>query len=355
MVTTTNKRFDEIEAKLEAEHKRGDEIETAMNRTGTGGGAEVKKGPTLEEKAFSNFIRRGVESLPEVERKSLTVGSNQDGGYLVTSQFQREIIKNLVQFSPVRQAARVGRMSSSQIILPKRTAAPTAHWVGEEQARSATQAAYGQLTISAHEAACYVDASIKLVEDSEFPIEQEIAADLAEEFGRIEGAAFVSGDGVNKPFGILSSAAVPQVASGHASTITADALIDALYALPAFYRSRSAWMLNSTTLAAIRKLKDGQGQYLWAPGLQPDQPSTLLGRPVIDAPDMPDIAGGAFPIVLGDFASGYRIFDRVDMTILRDPYTQATNGLVRFHCRRRVGGDVVKAEALRKIKVAASV
>ncbi len=292
----------------------------------------TKKGQTLEQKAFSGFLRRGPDQLPDMERKSLTVGTNTDGGYLVTSQFANEILKNLVQYSPVRQAARVGRMSSSQIILPRRTSAPTAGWVGETQTRSSAQAAYGQVTIPAHEAACYVDASIKLLEDAEFSVESEIASDLAEEFGRLEGVAFVSGDGINKPSGFLVNSSIPEVASGAATSITADALIDALYDLPAFYRSRSTWMMSSSTLATVRKLKDGQGQYLWAPGIASGEPSTLLGRPVIDAPDMPSISAGVYAIALGDFDFGYRVYDRIDMTLLRDPFSLATSGLVRFRC-----------------------
>ena len=351
---TVATRLDEMETKLFEERQRSDQLETMLRRHPSGGN-ETKKGPTIEEKAFSGFLRRGPNSLPELERKSLTVGTSTEGGYLVVEQFAQEILKNLVQYSPIRQAARVGRMAASQIVLPRRTSAPTAAWVGETQTRSTTQAAYGQVAIDAHEAACYVDASAKLLEDAQFNVDAEIANDLAEEFGRIEGNAFVLGNGINKPFGILFDINIAALASGAATAITADALIDALYALPAFYRGRSSWLMNGTTLASVRKLKDGQGQYLWAPGLIPGQPSTLLGRPVVEAVDCPDVEAGAYPIVVGDFDSGYRIFDRVDMSVLRDPFTQATSGLVRFHARRRVGGDVVKAEAFRKILVATSV
>lgn len=357
MAGNIGKRLDEIERKLADEQERSDGIEIMLKRAPLSmtTDAETKKGPSIEQKAFSGFLRRGPDSLPELERKTLTVGSSTEGGYLVVEQFANEILKNLVEFSPVRQAARVGRMSASQIVLPRRTSTPTAAWVGETQARSGTQSAYGQVQIEAHEMACYIDASIKLLEDAHFNIESEIASDLAEEFGRLESVSFITGDGINKPFGFLLDDDVPEVASGAATSITADALIDALYDLKMFYRSRASWMMNSTTLATVRKMKDGQGNYLWQPGLAPGQPSSLLGRPVIEAPDMPDVSAGLYAIVLGDFDSGYRIFDRVDMSILRDPFTQATGGLVRFHARRRVGGDVVKAEALRRIKVAVSV
>jgi HK97 family phage major capsid protein len=348
-----SKRIDELEKKLDDERQRGDRLETAFRRSPRGSDDE-KKGPTLEEKAFDGFLRKGPESLPETERKSLTVGESTAGGYLVTGQFEREVLKNLVEVSPVRQAARVGSMTSTTITMPKRTAKPTAYWVGETEDRTGTQQAYGQVTISAHEAACYIDVSIKLLEDSAIPIGQEIGGDLAEEFARIEGVSFTIGDGINKPHGFLANADVPQTPSGNATLITADALIDLLYSLPEFYRGQSTWMMNGTTLASVRKLKDGQGQYLWQPGIAAGQPSTILGRPVVEAVDMPNIAAGSFPIALGAFKQGYRIYDRMGMSLLRDPYTMATKGLVRFHARRRVGADVVKAEALRKLKIGTS-
>ena len=123
---------------------------------------------------------------------------------------------------------------------------------------------------------------------------------------------------------------------------------------PPAYRGNGAWMMNSTTVGAVRKLVTSTGAPLWVDSLAAANPPTILGRPVIEAIDMPDIAANAFPVVFGDFNSAYRIYDRVSLTLLRDPFTQATNGLVRFHARRRVGGDVVLAEAIRKLKIATS-
>ncbi len=338
---------------LKAAQDRIERLETAMKRTGAPL-LEVKDRANLpiEEKAFGGFLRRGPERLADIELKSLSASNDQAGGYLVSSQFEREIIRNLVEMTPMRSAARVGSMRSSEIIIPRRTGAPTGGWVGETETRSSTDPTYGQVAITAHEMAAYVDVSVKLLEDAEFDVESEVAFDLAEEFARLEGVATVTGDGVKKPFGILNSASgISEVVSGGASSITADALISILYDLPAYYRGRASWMMNGTTLAVVRKLKDGQNQYLWAPGLAPGQPETLLGRPVIEAVDMPDIASNAYPIAVGDFNSGYRIYDRTGTSVLRDPFTLATTGQVRFHARRRVGGDVVKAEALRKMKV----
>jgi len=349
------KRIGEFETKLDNERERADRLETVLKRSPRGEpGVDRKTEPTIEEKAFAGFLRKGPDGLPENERKALSIGDNTQGGYLVTGQFSREVIKNLVEYSPVRQAARVGSMASTSITIPRRTAAPTAYWVNETEDRTATQQAYGQITIPANEAAAYIDVSVQLLEDAEFSVEQEIATDFAEEFGRLEGNAFVLGDTIKKPEGFLVNAGVPQVASGHATQVTADGLIDFYYSLPDFYRNKSSWMMNGTTLAAVRKLKDGQGQYLWQPGIAAGQPETILGRPVVEAVDMPNVGAGFYPIALGDFKQAYRIYDRVAMTLLRDPYTMATKGLVRFHARRRVGAGVVKAEALRKLKIATS-
>ena len=328
-----------------------------MNRVTAGAVADPNtRESTAEQKAFVNFLRFGAKDLPTNERKALTMGSNTDGGYLATFQFESEVIKNVVQYWPVRQAARVSAMSAAEILLPRRTGRPTGFWVGETESRSETQSVYGNWTIPANEMACYVDVSVKLIEDAAVDIVAEISSDLAEEFGRLEGEAFVTGDSIKKPEGIMQSPDVPQVASGSGTAIGADALIDMFYSLAPFYRAQSTWMLNGTSIAAVRKLKDTYGQYLWQPSLGAGQPDTLLGRPVIEAIDMPDIAANSYPIVLGAFTQGYRVYDRSgSMTLLRDPYSLATSGMIRFHARRRVAGKVVKGEAFRKMKVAVGV
>ncbi|WP_159726161.1 phage major capsid protein [Methylosinus sp. Ce-a6] len=345
-------KLDDIEKKLADAEKRADAFELKLNRPG----AVIKKDDRgeLESKAFATFIRRGREALDATEFKSLRVSDDTAGGYLAPAEFSREVDKNLVQFSPVRQAARVGATSSGSVIVPRRTGAPTAVWTGETETRSATGSAYGQIEIDIEEAAAYIDVSNKLLEDAAVDIAAEVAFDLAEEFGRIEGLAFVSGDGVKKPLGFMSDTNVGYTAGGHASAVQTDGLIDLFYALAPAYRQRGTWIMNGSTLAAVRKLKDSTGQYLWQPSLTAGQPEMILGHPVVEAVDMPSVAGNAYPIAFGDFAAGYRIYDRVTLSLLRDPYSVATSGLTRFHARRRVGGAVVRAEAIRKLKIATS-
>jgi HK97 family phage major capsid protein len=184
--------------------------------------------------------------------------------------------------------------------------------------------------------------------------EAEVRRAFAEDFAQKEAAAFVNGTGVKQPEGIMTAAGVPEVLNGHATNLSADALIDLFYALPAGYRSRAVWIMNGTTAPVIRKMKDAQGAYLWQPGLQAGEPASLLGRPVVEAPDMPAVVGGSFPIAFGDLGTAYRIVDRMRLGTLTDPYTRARNAITRIHGTQWVGAGVVQPKALRKLKMATS-
>lgn len=346
---THSGRLDELEKKtLAGMQKRIDELTAKVNRPGQ---TQENDEPSLERKAFTGYLRGGREALGVEEVKSLIVGDDVKGGYLAPPEFVAEVIKGIVEFSPVRQAARVGNTSAGSVILPKRGGKPTAHWVGEIEARPETGSTYGQLEIPVHEMACFVDVSMRLLEDSAVNVEAEVSGDLAEEFGRLEGASFVNGNGVKKPAGFMQDGGVAFTLNGHASDLSADAMITMLYAMPAYYRNRGSWTMNGTTLGTVRKLKDPDNRYMWQPALSAGQPETILGRPVIEAVDMDNATSGEFPIAFGDFATAYRIYDRIALSVMRDQYSVATSGLVRFHARRRLGGGVVVAEAIRKLKM----
>lgn len=349
----------EVKAKATADTdlvKRLDEIETKLARPAIIAGKDAEVTP--ERKAFTSFLKHGEQRMPADEAKALIVADDTRGGYLAPADFQTEVIKGIVEISPVRQAARVGSTAAGSVILPKRTGTPTASWVGETETRPSTESSYGQVEIPVAEMAAYVDVSVQLLEDAAVNVEAEVASDLAQEFGRLEAQSFQLGDGVKKPLGIMKAPDVAYKATGNASTLgtnPADLLIDTFYSLPAMYRNRAVWMMNSTTIAAVRKLKDGStGAYLWQPGLAQGDPATILGRPLIEDNEIDDIGSAAEPILFGDISSAYRIYDRVGMSILRDPYSLATSGKVRFHARRRVGAGMVLAEALRKIRCATS-
>lgn len=362
LTATVEERFKAIETKqgeLANLGDRLDKIEVKVNRPGGGATKSDDEQAVLEKKAFTTFLRKGREALGADEIKSLRVSDDSQGGYLAPAEFSREVDKNIVQFSPVRQAARVGSTASGSVIVPRRTGRPTASWVGETEQRSETEAGYGQVEIPIDEIACYVDVSNKLLEDAAVDVAAEVAFDLAEEFGRAEGEAFIAGNGVKKPLGLLSDTGLAYTPSGTAGAIAdadggANGMIDLFYALAPFYRQRGVWMANGKTIAALRKLKDAQKQYLWQSAIAAGQPETFLGRPIVEAVDMPDISAGTFPVLFGDFASAFRIYDRIALSLLRDPYSQATLGLTRFHARRRVGARVVRPEAVRKLKIATS-
>lgn len=347
--TKLEEKFSVFGADLKKVRDELDAEVAKRNRPGTYTKAEEE----TERKAFDLFLRKGKDALEPEEVKALRVSDDTSGGYLSPPEFSAEVDKNVVQFSPVRTAARVGPTSASSVIVPKRTGRPTGRWVGETEQRAGTQSAYGQTEVPIDEMSAYVDVSNKLLEDAAADVPAEIAFDLGEEFGRLEGNSFTVGDGVKKPLGFMSDTNVSYTASGSATLIQADGLIDLFYALLPYYRQRGVWMLNGSTLAKIRKLKDGQGQYLWMPGLAAGQPETILGRPVVEAVDMPDVAGDAYPVAFGDFTS-YRIYDRVDISILRDSLTQAIDGVTRFVGRKRVGARLIRPEAIRKLKIAAS-
>lgn len=353
---TINGKFADFAKDMKA---LGDKVDVEIVKRNRPGAENKSEGDEVEAKAFTTFVRKGKEALGADEVKALRVSDDTSGGYLAPAEFSAEVDKNLVQFSPVRAAARVGQTSAGGVIVPRRTGKPTGYWVGETESRTETGSTYGQVEIPVAEIACWVDVSNTLLEDSAVDINAEVAFDLAEEFGRLEGVAFVSGDGVKKPLGFMSDTNVAYSVSGSASVIAdsdggVDGLIDLMYAMHPFYRSRGVWMANGTTIGKLRKLKDADKAYIWQPSIREGQPDTLLGRPIIEAPDMPDISGGTYPLVFGDFATAYRIYDRVGMSILRDPYTQATSGLTRIHARKRVGGRLVRPEAIRKLKIGTS-
>lgn len=347
-----------VKAAVEAAMKPGqDETKAlkaeiaALKRPGADDGDDEEP---AEAKAFWGFVRGGTESLEADERKALIVSDDAKGGFLAPEQFEAQLQKELVEISPIRAAARVTQTTAGRVVWPKRTGTITAKWVGETEERPRTEPTYGQAALDVHEMAAYIDVSNWLLEDSAIDLASELASDFAEEFGRLEGVAFIDGDGVKKPVGILNDPAIKTVANGHAANVSADALIQLMYDLPATYRNRGSWLLNGATIAAYRLLKDENGRFLWQDSIQVGQPATLLGRPVVEAVDMPGIQADATPVIYGDFATGYRIVDRVGLSVLRDPYTVATEGLVRFHGRRRVGGGVVRPDAFRKLKMAVS-
>lgn len=352
--------FEDINQKLtlaEQEQKANSEklesIETVLKRPGSGFSSEQVDATV---KAFDAYCRKGIENLDPDEKKALTVSNDSTGGYLAPPEYVRELIKDITEISPIRSIARVRSTSARSIQVPKRTGQFSAQWVAESGTRSETTGyTVGLEEIPAHEHYALVDISEQDLEDTVFNLEAEMQSEFAEQFAKAEGLAFVSGNAVGKPEGILTNSSVGEVVSGNGTALTADGLLSLVHGIKSEYGRNGSFVFNRSTLAAIRKLKDTAGQYVFQAGmsLQAGVPNTILGQPYVEASDMPDIGAGAFPIVFGDFQRAYLIVDRVALAVLRDPFTQATSGNVRYIARRRVGGQVVQAEAIVKQKVSA--
>lgn len=347
-------------ADVKALQDRLAELEKKANRPIGGGDADADEQKKAERKAFATYLHLGNQT-PVDELKALTVSNDPQAGYLAPAEMSTEFIRDLVEYSPIRSVASVRTTGSPSVKYPRRTSITNAQWEDELEESDESTVGFGMLEVPVNKITTFVDISNELLADSAGQAEAEVRLALAEDFGRKEAIAFVKGSGVKQPEGLMTHADIAYTPSGVAAALTdgsnngTDALISLLYALPAAYRNASgaAWAMNGTTLAIIRKFKDDDGHYLWQPSIQAGQPETILGKPVLEFVDMDDVGAGKFPIVFGDF-SAYRIVDRLALSILSDPYTQARKGVTRIHATRRTGGRVLQAARFRKLKVATS-
>ena len=348
-----NQKLTTAEANAEDIKSQIEKLETVVKRPNAG--FDTKQVDDYMN-AFDKYCRKGVESLDPVEKKALTVSNDSTGGYLAPPEYVREIIKDITEISPIRSIARVRSTGQRSIQVPKRTGQFSAEWVAESGTRSETTGyTVGLEELPAHEHYALVDISEQDLEDSVFDLEAEMQSEFAEQFAKAEGTAFVSGNAVGKPEGFMTNSSVAEISSGSNSAITADNLITLMHNIKSDYGRNGTFVFNRSTLSAIRKLKDTAGQYVFQAGmtLQGGMVNTILGQPYVEATDMASIAQNAYPVAFGDFSRGYMIVDRVALAVLRDPFTQATTGNVRYIARRRVGGQVVLPEAITKLKVSA--
>ena len=323
------------------------QIEALLKRPQVGAESEQID---VHMKSFDKWLRKGKENMDENEVKALTVSDDTAAGFLAPPEYVNELIKTITEITPFRSAARVRATTQKSVQIPSRTATFSAVFLAEQGTRSETTGYTTQLEeIPTHELYALVDISEQELEDAVFDLEAEMQLEFATQFAKAEGTAFISGNGVGTPEGVLTNSSVGTTESGSDSGLTGDGLLDLVHAIKSDYSQNALFMFNRSTLAAIRKLKDTAGQYVFQAGmmLTAGVPNTILGYPYIEAPDMPDIAHTAKPVVFGDFNRGYMVVDRVNLSVLRDPFTQATSGNVRYVARRRIGGQVVLAEALR--------
>lgn len=332
---------------------------------GTAGDRDADKAE--HKKAFGAFMRKGIETgLADLERKAVNVTTAGDGGYALPEQIESVIAQRLLDISPVRSVANVVTVSTSDYKQLVDTRGMASGWVGEAAARTSTN------TPTFYEAAALMgeiyanpQATQQSLDDLMFDVEGWIASSIADEFAYREGAAFVSGDGTNKPKGILNYATaatadasrawgtLEHVATGVSADFAAsnkgDKLLELVYKLKAGHRRNAVWMTNKAILAEIRAFKESTtNAYLWQPGLAAGQPSTLAGYAVVEAEDMPAKAANSLSIAFGDFRAGYTVVDRLGIRSLRDPYSNKP--YVGFYVTKRVGGMVVNSEAIKVLK-----
>jgi HK97 family phage major capsid protein len=365
-----DEKVDRINAALDLQTKRMDDLALRQARPALEGrGRIVTDAASREHKsAFDAYVRSGeVGALRQIETKAMSVGSNPDGGYLVPVELEREIGERLAAISPIRAISSVREISGSVYKKPFMTAGPATGWVGETDTRAQTTSpALDALSFPAMELYAMPAATATLLDDSAVNIDEWIASEVELTFAVQEGAAFVNGDGTNKPKGFLASDTVANgswvwgklgyvasgAAAGFASTNPSDALVDLIYALKAGYRQNGTFVMNRKTQAAIRKFKDSGGAYLWQPPAQAGGRASLMTFPLIEAEDMPDIGANSLSVAFGDFRRGYLIVDRVGVRVLRDPYS--AKPYVLFYTTKRVGGGVQDFDAIKLMKFAAS-
>lgn len=359
MTADEQERFDKLEAdleKLEARIERAQKNERAAERIkkALSGKPEAEtKEQADQREALANYFRTGVLT----DTRGLIASDDAKGGYLAPKEFVQEMLSEVTEIAPFRSVARIIQTSARSVQFPKRTATFSAVWVGEQSTRSETEGLrFGLEEIPTHEMSAVVDVSEQMLEDAAFDIEGYIRSEAAEQFAVAEATAFITGNGVAKPWGVTVDTAVTNTNSGSNGDFDADDLIDLLYSLKGAYLNSAAWMFNRATLRKIRKLKSNN-EYIWSPlNTYPNNvvrglAGTILDRPFFIAPEMQSTGTTAnVSVIVGDFRRGYLIVDRVAMSMKRDEYTQASAGNIRFWFRKRVGGQIVQGEAIKRLQ-----
>lgn len=365
-------KTDKMNTALDALKARVDELrlEKARPRIEINGKErELSEDEVTHSKAFDVFMRKGKdEGLRELEAKALSVGSDPDGGYVAPAQFDVAMDRVMSEVSPIRQVAQVMQVSSASFKKPFNLGGAASGWVGESESRPQTDASQlALLEFPVMEMYAMPAVTQSLLDDAAVNIEMWLADEVSITFAETEGAAFVNGNGTNKPRGILSYDKVDNASWAHKKTgyvvsgasgafLTtapgddAKKIIDLVYSLKSGFRQNAGFMMNRSTQAVVRKMIDADGNFIWQPGLQANQPASLAGYGITEAEDFPDIAANSYSIAFGDFRRGYLIVDRIGVRILRDPYT--AKPYVLFYTTKRVGGGIQNFDAIKLMKFA---
>ncbi|WP_395392231.1 phage major capsid protein [Novosphingobium sp. BL-8A] len=357
----TDAAVDALRGDVEDVKSRLDRVSRAAARPLIAGAAPA---PSIEVKGFvDGYLRMGRET----ELKSMSGLVASDGGYAVPREIDALISSRLKNVSPIRAIAHVVQTGSAGYRKLINVGGTASGWVSETGARTETATpSLAEIAPPTGELYANPAASQAMLDDAMFDVQSWLADEIAMEFARTEGAAFISGTGANQPKGFLAAptsasddaarafGTLQFLVSGNATgfdTAPELKLIDLVHALKGGHRQGASWVMNSKTLAVVRKLKAADGSFLWQPGLMDGQPNRLLGYPVVEAEDMPDVAANAFPIAFGNFRAGYLIAERSTTSILRDPYTNKP--FVNFYATKRIGGQVLDSDAIKLLKISA--
>ena len=304
------------------------------------------------KKSFLTFLRKGEKLLAPEQQKALSVGSDPDGGLLVTPAMSARIVQWIYQRDPMREICATETIGTDTLEMREDLQEAGDGWETETVATAETTTpGWNKISIPVHWQSARPTATQQILDDASIDAEAWLAGKIAKKFGKTEGAAFVSGDGIGKPRGFLTYAngttfgTIERTNMGAAAAPTSDGLIDLKFSILEEYLSSAIWLMNRLTVANVMKMKDGDGQYIWRPGLQEAQPSMLLGSPLRMSPTMPVVAVNALSVAFADWREAYLIVDRAGITVQRDPFTKKP--FVEFYTRRRVGGDVVNFQAIK--------
>ncbi|WP_152045370.1 phage major capsid protein [Aureimonas psammosilenae] len=360
-------KVDRIGKALDEHEKRLQRLALKEMRPRLGGGEAAETGPSEHRHAFEAYVRGGDErGLRGLEAKAMSGLIGSDGGFVVPPETEKEIGRRLASLSPIRSIATVRTVSTAVLKKPFAITGAQAGWVGEADARPQTNTpSLTELSYPTMELYAMPAATNALLDDAAVDIDQWIGEEVEQSFAAQEGAAFVSGDGVNKPKGFMTAATVAEanwswgkvgtVATGASGNFSAaagsDALIELIYALKSGYRQNASFVMNRRTQSAIRKMKDAEGNYLWHPPANADGRATLLGFPVVETENMPDMAPDAKAVAFGDFARFYLVVDRQGVRVLRDPYS--AKPYVLFYTTKRVGGGIQNFDAAKYLTFSA--
>ncbi len=362
-VVTTDK-LDRINRALDEYKGTVDQLLLKAARPQRGGGTPRTGAVTEHKSAFDDYMRRGeAQHLRRLEEKALSVGTNSDGGYLVPEEIEAGVMRALRDASPIRAISGVRQVSGNSYKKPFAITGAATGWVAETGTRAQTNSpTLSELAFPTMELYAMPAATQTLLEDAAVNIDEWVAEEVRIAFAEQENAAFVSGDGTNKPKGFLSYTMIAEaswawdkigylttgVSGDLPASDPADKLIDLVYTLKSAYRANAQWVMNRSTQAEIRKIKDGDGNYIWRPGDQAGQGATLMTFPIAETEDMPEIGANSFSIAFGDFGRGYLVVDRLGIRILRDPFS--AKPYVLFYTTKRVGGGVQDFNAIKLLK-----